>query len=355
MESKHMKRWWMAALLVMSACTAAAQSATQSAQTPAVGWLTLPAQAEAGEVTVFYPSAGPEQTVRRGPFRFQLGQGTPALAGNGRLVVISHGSGGGPWVHMDLSRRLVAAGYVVAVPWHKGDNHQDDGTPGPESWERRPAEVSAAIDAVARDARLAPLLQVDRVGVYGQSAGGHTALSLAGGVWSPGNFRRHCDAHIAEDFNACVGLATHLRGNWLDGPKLWLARAVLNSYFDDDQPRSHQDPRVAAVVAGVPAAADFDMATLQQPRIPLGLVLAGQDRWLQPRFHGERVRAACQSCELLGDLPGGGHSIGLSPLPPGLQGLEALLLADPPGFDRAALLPEVDGRIVGFFDRHLRR
>jgi predicted dienelactone hydrolase len=338
-----MKRWFMAALVVMSACTAAAQTA--------VGWVSLPG--EAGDVTVFYPSAGSEQAVTRGPFQFQLAPSGPPVAGNGRLVVISHGSGGGPWVHMDLSRRLVAAGYVVAVPWHKGDNHQDSGTPGPESWQRRPAEVSAAIDTVARDARFAPLLQTDRVGVYGQSAGGHTALSLAGGIWSPGNFRRHCDAHLADDFNACVGLATQLRGNWLDGLKLWVARTVLNWYFDDDQPRSHTDPRIAAAVAGVPAAADFDMTTLEQPRVPLGLVLSGQDAWLQPRFHGQRVRAACKSCELLGDLPQGGHSIGLSPLPPGLQGLEARLLNDPPGFDRATLLPEVDGRIVAFFDRHL--
>ncbi len=188
--------------------------------------------------------------------------------------MISHGSGGGPWVHMDLARRLVQAGFVVAIPLHKGDNHQDDGTTGPQSWERRPAEVSAAIDAVAAQPRL-------------------------------------------------------------------------------DRPRTHYDPRIAAAVSAVPAAADFDMRSLERPRVPLGLVLSGQDRWLTPRWHGERVSAACQTCELLARLPQGGHSIGLSPLPPGLQGLEARLLNDPPGFDRATELPKVDARIVDFFSRHL--
>jgi len=53
--------------------------------------------------------------------------------------------------------------------------------------------------------------------MYGMSAGGHTALTLAGGRWSPARFTKHCEAHIAEDFAACVGLATQLRGNFLEG------------------------------------------------------------------------------------------------------------------------------------------
>jgi predicted dienelactone hydrolase len=329
------------------------ETAAPASPPRAVGWLTVTTSQEAAPLTVFYPSADPERPVQRGPFNFQLAPDGAATPGNGRLVVISHGSGGGPWVHMDLARRLVQAGFVVAIPLHKGDNHQDDGTPGPQSWERRPAEVSAAIDAVAAQPRLADTLQLDRVGVYGQSAGGHTALSLAGGAWSPGNFRRHCDEHIAQDFNACVGLATQLRGDWLDSVKLRVARQVLNWHFDDDRPRTHHDPRIAAAVSAVPAAADFDMRSLERPRVPLGLVLSGQDRWLTPRWHGERVLAACQTCELLARLPQGGHSIGLSPLPPGLQGLEARLLNDPPGFDRATELPKVDARIVDFFSRHL--
>jgi len=61
---------------------------------------------------------------------------------------------------------------------------------GPDSWKRRPAEVSRAIDAVGQDARFAPLLALDKVGMYGMSAGGHTALSLAGGRWSPAAIQR---------------------------------------------------------------------------------------------------------------------------------------------------------------------
>jgi predicted dienelactone hydrolase len=81
-----------------------------------------------------------------------------------------------------LAITLTRAGFIVAAPWHLRDNSGDSSDAGPVSWKRRPYEVSAAIDAVLADARFAPLLQADRVGAYGMSAGGHTVLALAGGA-----------------------------------------------------------------------------------------------------------------------------------------------------------------------------
>jgi len=303
-------------------------------------------------VTVYHPTAAADQMLSVGPFTLALARDAAPARGNGRLIVISHGSGGGPYVQADLARTLVEAGFVVAMPQHRGDSHGDDGTPGPESWKLRPAEVSHAIDAVGRDARFAPLVSLDRVGIYGMSAGGHTALSMAGGAWSPGNFRRHCEAHIAEDFNACVGLATRQTGGMLDGLKRQIALGVMRVKFDDDSLQVHTDARVAAVVAGVPLAADFDLASLAAPRVPLGLVTADHDAWLTPRLHSDRVLAACKPCEHVADLPTAGHGALLSPLPPGLTGLVGDLLNDPPGFDRS-VLPEVDRRITAFFLKHL--
>lgn len=316
------------------------------------GWRQLPGTGDDGPVTVYYPSAAAEQPVRQGWQEQPLAPDAPPQAGNGRLVVISHGSGGAPWVHGDLARALVAAGFVVAFPQHQGDHSRDTRWRGPQSWARRPAEVSRAIDAVARDAGLAPLLKLDRVGLYGMSAGGHTALSLAGGRWSPARFAQHCQAHLAEDFQTCVGLATSLTGGWADGLKQWVARRVLAWAFSDDQWQTHDDPRIAAVAAAVPLAADFDLASLATPRVPLALLTAGQDRWLVPRFHSDALLQACRRCERLADLPGAGHGAYLSPFPPGLSGLEGEMLNDPPGFDRS-VLPAVDARVVDYFRRHL--
>lgn len=318
------------------------------------GLTELPGQGGDGPVTVYYPTDAEDVAVSRGPFRLRLAPGSVPTRGNSRLVVISHGSGGAPWVHADLARALVQAGFVVAMPEHHGDNYKNTRNPGPDSWKLRPAEVSRAIDAVARDPRFAPLLALDKVGMYGMSAGGHTALSLAGGRWSPARFKAHCEANIADDFPACVGLFTRLTGGVLDGVKKAAAVNVIGQRFDDATWYTHHDPRVAAVVAGVPASADFDPASLATPRVPLGLVTAGRDQWLTPRFHSDRIVQACTPCERIAHLPDAGHGALLSPpVPPEVMGaLEADLLADPPGFDRA-VLPEVDRRIAAFFRTHL--
>jgi len=305
-----------------------------------------------GPVTVFYPTSAAAVPLKRGPFTLSAAwQGAP-VRGNGRLIVISHGSGGSAWVHADLAEVLVKTGFIVALPEHQGDNYRDTSAIGPKSWKRRPAEVSRAIDAVVADARFAALLATDKVGVYGMSAGGHTALTLAGGRWSAAGVARHCIARIAADFQACVGLTTQLRGDAFDNVKIWTALAVIRWRFSDTDWQSYHDPRIAAVVAGVPYAADFDMLSFAKLPVPLGLVTAGKDRWLVPRFHSSAVLQACRRCELVADIPGGGHGALLSPPPPNLTGLAAELLGDPPGFDRA-VLPAVDRKIAAFFLKHL--
>jgi predicted dienelactone hydrolase len=323
---------------------AAAQAAT--------GLTELPGVDGDNPVTVLYPSSSEAQPLKRGPFTINAAWQGAAVRGNGRLVVLSHGSGGSPWTYADVARTLVEDGFVVAMPLHRGDNYKDTSEIGPASWKRRPLEVSRAIDAVARDARFAPLLQLDKVGMYGMSAGGHTALSLAGGRWSPAQLKRHCEAHIAEDFAACVGLSTRLRGDFLDGIRRSVALFVIRQRFDDATWVTYSDPRVRAVVAGVPYAADFDMASLAAPPVPLGLVIMGQDKWLAPAFHGGAVLLACKACTAVAVLPGGGHGALLSPFPPNLPEAAALLLNDPPGFDRK-LLPAVDRSITAFFRKHL--
>ncbi|RZJ11773.1 MAG: dienelactone hydrolase [Rubrivivax sp.] len=335
-------------LLAGLALSTAAQAAT-------VGTLVLPADDGGGEVTLFYPTAATGHTEQRGDLEWRIAPGAQPAGGNGRLIAVSHGSGGGPWVHSVLAQALVNAGFTVVLPLHRGDNWTDHSGPGPASWQQRPAEISHAIDRVAADPRFAGL-KVDRVGGFGMSAGGHTMLTLAGGAWSPERFRQHCERHLSDDFNACVGLAAGLNGGALDGFKQWLAQRVLSWKFGGDAtPRTHDDPRLSAIVAGVPLAADFDFTTLAKPRVPLGLITADGDRWLHRQFHSDALRAACLGCELLVDLHGAGHGALLAPglQASGLSALECLLLCDPPGYDRRAGTALWVERTVAFFRRHL--
>jgi predicted dienelactone hydrolase len=332
---------WLGAVLAALAAPASA----------GVGMMELPANAVSGPVTVFYPAQAAPAAVRRGIFALDVALDAAPTATSARLIVISHGSPGSPWVHVDLARSLVNAGFTVALPEHHADNARDPSDPGPPAWRRRPLEVSRAIDRLAQEPAFAARLDFTRVGMFGMSAGGHTALTLAGGRWSPSRLREHCRLNIAEDFHACAGPSVALTGGALDGAKKLVVTAINDRKFDDPAWYGHVDGRIAAVAAGVPFAADFDPESLRQPKVALAIISARNDRWLVPRFHSGAIVAACRSCDHLLDVESGGHGALLGPLPPagGFPGL----VQDPPGFDRATQVPRINRAITAFFQRTL--
>ena len=110
-----------------------------------------------------------------------------------------------------------------------------------------------------------------------------------------------------DDFQACVGPTTRLTGGILDGLKKRIARLVNNRKLKDTAWYAYTDPRIAAIVAGVPFAADFDATSLAAPHVPLAIITARQDRWLRPQFHSDAILRACSVCERLADLEKGGH------------------------------------------------
>ena len=350
-------QWLLWAGLSSACLMAVAKAETGPANGPAVamtmGMTVLSSTAGGGSVTVFYPAIGAAAEVKRGPFTLQLAQGSAPVSGDQRLVVFSHGSGGAPWPMVDLARSFINAGYVVAMPEHTGDNYKDMHKVGPASWKLRPGEVSQAIDAVQQDRRFAGLIDFDRVGVYGTSAGGLTALVLAGGKWSPANFKRYCASHMVDDFPACVGLAAQLKGNWGDAIKVTLARWVHRFYFGDETLYGHQDPRIKAVLAAVPTAAPIDLTTLAKPAVATGLIGAGRDLWLAPEHHVRAIQAVCTVCTMVLDLPEAGHGSLLSPWPQGLAQILTPLLVDPPGFVRDDL-PLHYKKMVAFFTAPLQ-
>jgi predicted dienelactone hydrolase len=337
---------WLSAVLLSAASTLV--------QAASLGLQTLPATSSTAEITLYYPSSSPVTALQRGPFTLQVAhRGEYEASAQPRpLIMFSHGSGGSPWPVADLALAMVDAGYVVAIPTHAGDNYRDMSQVGPASWKQRPLEISRALDALASDPQWGARLNLKQVGLYGMSAGGHTALTLAGGRWSSGNFMRHCLENMESDFNACVGTATHLRGNALDGLKLTVARAEHRRRFDDDTLFAHSDARIRAVLAHVPMAAPFEMSSFAKISIPLGILPATQDDWLRPQFHSDRVLAACPSCEQLQNLPHAKHGSLFSPWPPELAASLTPMLVDSPDFDRSQL-PKIYAKMVVFFQKHM--
>lgn len=354
---------WPSALVTLVSILFVAALLAAPGSAFAMGVTTLPALIQpsegttSGPVTVWYPSKTPETTRTMGPFVLSAAWDGTAVRGNGALILLSHGSGGSATPYWDMARILTEAGFVVAATEHDGDNWQDQTKTGPASWKQRPAEISRAIDRVQKDPRFAPLLDASRVGVYGMSAGGLTALEFSGATWSLSRLVKHCADHFDEDISFCAyreatGSPGRLDGETRQRLKKQFVEGVASGMVDAKE-YGHQDSRVKAVVAAVPVGAVIDPASLKTPRVATALIGADLDRVLIPEWHVVALEKACPACVVLGPLRGGGHLSILSPLPESVTAAMGAWAKDPAGFDRASLVP-LYREIAQFFLLHLQ-
>lgn len=326
--TSHMKaiNRWMCSITLLAA-------SASHAQVPSVGMRLI--QSGNMPITLIYPTAAEAQPFTQGAFTVQVASNAasapaPSTAASGKrsLIVLSHGSAGSALPDHALAATLARAGFVVAQPEHRGDNWQDFSRAGPESWKTRPQEVSEAIDAVAQDPVLAPLVDTRRVGVHGMSAGGVTGLTLAGAQWRMLNLIQHCAQHLDEDIGFCLnGLAQHPLQQTLRKGQFAMGRMLTESsapasfktlhggHSPASNPDPRRDPRVVAVSLVVPVATVFTPESLSRIRIPVGLTTSGDDGVLLPRFHSQHVLKHCTSCTTLSDHPQAGHFDWLSPWP----------------------------------------
>jgi len=322
-------------------------------------------------VTLVYPTAQTAQAVTLGPFELSVARDATPLPGVRRLVVLSHGTGGSALSDHGLAATLARAGFVVAQPLHRGDNHRDSSLAGPAAWALRPQEVTRVIDALAQHPQWQPLLALDRVGVHGMSAGGVTALALAGAQWRVLDLVRHCQAQGDADFGFCYSGAPDPQAQAVRRARYQATRnvpeallpAALTAVHGGRSPGAagddvRADSRVAVVTLAVPVAAIFSSESLARIKLPVGVVTAGRDTWLLPAQHSARVLRECRSCTLLADLPGAAHMDLLAPWPESVARAVAAQQSrgalPEPGFD-ARQRDAAFAQIAAFYRRELPR
>jgi predicted dienelactone hydrolase len=319
-------------------------------------------------VTLTYPTAAVSKPTAMGPFNIDVALNAPPRDGLHRLVVMSHGTGGSALPDHALARSLVLAGFVVAQPLHQGDNFKDASRAGPDAFESRPNEVRQTMDALAASPVWGPRLQLDRVGVHGMSAGGVTALSLAGAQWSVLNLVRHCNSHPEDEAFCFNGALTPEKSAEREArfsrarnvPTLFLPDEVKALHGGrtptDQEPDPRPDRRIAVVTLAVPVAAPFTPESLARIQIPVGVVRAQQDQVLLPQWHTDHVLRHATTSEVLADLPGAGHFEVLWPWPEAVARQTAALQLrgglPNPAFD-ARLREEAHAKITRFHLQHL--
>jgi predicted dienelactone hydrolase len=308
-------------------------------------------------VALYYPTATPAKTVSMGPFKVNAAiQAPPAQQFKG-LIVLSHGLWGTELGHSSLAEALARSGYLVAALRHPGDNWQDhsltEKTPS-QYFIVRPRALTQVIDGILAMPEWASRLPRDEkgylVGALGHSAGGFSVLALAGGRADPRRVIEHCKANAAQDPIFC-GVGGTPENNASPSGQI----PPLSAAQGGETPATATpaiDPRVRAVVAMAPTGVPLTPESLAAIRIPVLIYEAELDRFLVPKFHAERIAKDMPSAELR-RIGNAWHFAFMDAPTSAIPSPDGDIRADPPGFDRPALLKRLAEEIPSFFDKTL--
>ncbi|ARN19410.1 alpha/beta hydrolase family protein [Piscinibacter gummiphilus] len=316
------------ALALLSAAACAAEAGYERVKVPDGDQPPL-------DTAIWYPTTAEARSTDLGPFTLPIAMGAPVVGKGLPLIVMSHGNGGSALSHHDTAVALAQAGYVVAAVTHTGDNHADRSRE--VSMADRPRHVSRAIDFVLTQWRAKPQVDPARVGVFGFSSGGFTAVAVAGGVADLARVGPHCQAH-PRDY-ACLVIAKDPAGAIAAGT---------------GGPLSGRDPRVRAAVVAAPALGfTFSRESLAGITLPVQLWRADADTVLPSPWYAEPVRDGLGTPPEYHPVPDAGHFDFLAPCTLRFSLMAPPLCSSQAGFDRAAFHREFNAAVVAFFGRTL--
>jgi predicted dienelactone hydrolase len=197
-------------------------------------------------------------------------------------------------------------------------------------WASRPADMVRLLDFMLRDWKDKAVIDPGRVGLFGFSLGGYTALVLVG---AHADFRRL--ALICKETDKTENCERARSG--------------------DVPPSPQPDPRItAAVLADAGMTFAFTREGLSGIQIPLQV-------W-RSELGASGIVSATWTARTASQLPGSpdihtvpaGHFAFLAPCSPQLATAIPRICADEPaGFDRAAFHRDFDASVVRFFEEHL--
>lgn len=288
------------------------------------------------EALIWYPTSAEETPLHAGPFVVSAAR-EAAVADGERfpVVLLSHGSGGTPMGHRELAAALARAGLIVVVPTHIGDSaRHTEGRKVGRALADRPRQARLALAAVLADARFSSHADPARVGAIGYSAGGYTALVLAGAVPDVMRFVAYCEAK-PDDIGSC-------------GRSRLSAPPAPPATDDASTPL----PPLKALVLLDPLGVPFDAKGLAAVRMPVLLYQPEDDSYLSAAVNADAVAAALPMPPERRTVPGR-HFVFIDPCPPELVAEAPMICRDAPGVDRPAFHRRMETDIADFLRHHL--
>ena len=300
--------------------------------------LTIPNGADTPlKIGVWYPTDAPVSAQPLHEFVQTIAPAGPVAGKDLPLVVFSHGTGGWYGEHYDTALALAHAGFVVAAVSHTGDTYDDHSRASRIMG--RPPQLHRLIDYMLAEWPDHGRIDANRIGVFGFSAGGFTALVAAGGTPDFSRIAAHCAAH--PDYFDCQILAkAHVSP--ADLPKLPASVWV-------------HDPRVRAAVVAAPALGfTFSREGLSGVTQPMQLWRDEKDHILPAPDYTDAVRRDLPTPPEFHLVANADHYDFLAPCTDILRKYAPDICVSPPGFDRIAFHEAFDREVVRFFERTLQ-
>ncbi|KMM78406.1 alpha/beta hydrolase family protein [Pseudomonas deceptionensis] len=281
----------------------------------------------------FYPSAQAEGLTKMGNYEVEATEDAKIVTGRYPLLMLSHGNTGTPLALHDLATSLARKGFVVVAVIHPGDNYKDHSRLGTLSnLYGRPMQISAAISATLADGDLSPYVHDDQVGVIGYSAGGETALILAGAEPDLDRLRRYCQER-PEDHDACT------------------TKGELIADRDDLVPVS--DSRVRALLLMAPLSLMFGRQTLADVHVPVLLYSGENDSLVFPDMNADALARKLPMEPEFKVIPGAGHFVFMAPCTDEQMTAMPGLCTDAEGVDREDVHRDLIYEAGRFFSKTL--
>lgn len=273
-----------------------------------------PLDSQPMQAYAFYPSSDAETVSRVQGYTIEAGVDAPVAMGRFPLLMLSHGNTGTPLAQHDLATSLARQGFVVVAVFHPGDNYLDHSRLGALSnLYGRPLQISEAISATLVDPMLSPYINARHVGVIGYSAGGETALILAGAQPDPERLRQYC-LDRPQDRDAC--------------------KAQGELLADRDDLHAQADPRVSALMLMAPLGLMFGRHTLADVHVPVLMYSGDGDELLAVDRNAEAIARKLPQAPEFKLLSGAGHFVFMAPCDDDQTLRMPTLCVDADGVDR---------------------
>ena len=288
------------------------------------------------EIGIWYPIQATVQPIVMGPTTMNVAVNAIAQGKGLPLVVMSHGTGSSFLGHFDTAIALADAGFVVVAVTHTGDNYADHSRSADIM--DRPRQISRVIDHMLSTWDGRATIDPARIGMFGFSAGGFTALVSIGGI---------------PDFSTIGPMCRQYPG---DFACQLIAKGGSNVTVPHGSTMTGSaDLRIKAAVVAAPALGfTFSPDGLKNVKVPLQLWRAENDLLVPHPRYAEAVRLALPQAPDYHVVPNAGHFDFLVPCSTALASIAPAICTGAVGFDRAAFHASFNAAVVSFLSNALK-